>query len=113
MEHTSSDKMAEALKLLDEAAKLKKDELKSLLCDKYTHLRDLVAGAESTLAHSLADARKHAVEAATHAKEVGVEKACAFATDVDKTVRSNPWPYLGGAAAAALLLGFLLGRDRK
>jgi ElaB/YqjD/DUF883 family membrane-anchored ribosome-binding protein len=101
------------LKLLEEAAMQKKDELKSIISDKYTHLKNVIVEAESSLVKSLSDARKHAVEAAVHAKDVSVEKAKEIASDVDKSVHRNPWPYIGGTAVAALLLGYILGRNRK
>ena len=110
---TSSENIAEALKLLEEAAKQKKVELKSVMSDKYTHLRSVIMEAESGLVHSLSDAKKHAVEAAAHAKDVGVEKAKEIACDVDESVHCNPWAYIGGTAVIGLLLGYVLGRDRK
>ena len=113
MEHTSNENIAEALKLLEEAAKQKKDELKSAMSDKYTHLKSIIVEAEGSLAKSLSDARKHAVEAATHAKEVTLEKAGEIAHDVDKNVHRNPWPFIGGTAVVGLLLGYILGRNRK
>jgi ElaB/YqjD/DUF883 family membrane-anchored ribosome-binding protein len=113
MEHTSNDKIAEALKLLEEAARQKKDELKSLMSDKYTHLRDVIIETEGTLVKSLSDAGKHAVVAAAHARDVGVEKARELAGDVDKHVHHNPWQYIAGTAAVGLLLGYILGRNRK
>ena len=113
MEHTSSENIAEALKLLEEAAKQKKEELKSIMSDKYTHLRSAIVETESSLVKSLSDAGKHAVEAATHAKDVGVEKAREIAGDVDQHVHRNPWPYIGGTAVVSLLLGYILGRNRK
>jgi len=113
MEHTSGEKIAEALKLLEEAALQKKDELKSVMSDKYTHLKSVIVEAESSLAKSLSEAKKHAVEAAAHAKDVGVEKAKEIARDVDQNVHHNPWPYIGGTAVVSLLLGYILGRNRK
>lgn len=113
MEHSSHENIAEALKLLEEAAKQKKDELKHLMSDKYTHLRDLIVDAEGSLAKSLGDAKRHAIEATVHAKDVGIEKAREIAHDVDKHVHQNPWPYLAGTAALGVLLGFVLGRSRK
>ena len=113
MEHTSSENIAEALKLLEEAAKQKKDELRSVMSDKYTHLKNAIVETEQGLVKSLSDARKHAVEAAVHAKDVSVEKAREIASDVDKSVHRNPWPYIGGTAVAALMLGYILGRNRK
>ena len=113
MEHTSSEKILEALKLLEEAATQKKDELKSVVSDKYAHLRSVIVETESSLVKSLSDARTYAVEAAAHAKDVGVEKACELACDVDKSVHQSPWPYIAGAAGIGLLLGCILGRNRK
>ena len=113
MESTSSEKISEALKLLEEAATQKKDELKSMVSDKYTHLRSVIAETESSLAQSLSDAGQRAVEAAAHARDVGVEKAREVARDVDKSVHRNPWPYIAGTAVAGLLLGYILGRNRK
>jgi hypothetical protein len=36
-----------------------------------------------------------------------------LAGDVNKSVHQNPWPYIAGTAATAVLVGFLLGRSRK
>jgi ElaB/YqjD/DUF883 family membrane-anchored ribosome-binding protein len=113
MEHTSGEKISEALKLLEEAAKERKDELRNAMSDKYTHLKNAIVEGEHNLVKSLSDARKHAVEAALHAKDVGVEKVREVAHDVDKSVHHNPWPYLAGTAAVGLLLGYILGRSRK
>jgi ElaB/YqjD/DUF883 family membrane-anchored ribosome-binding protein len=110
---TSNENIAEALKLLEEAAKQKKDELRTVMTDKYTHLKNLIMENESSLVKSLSDAKKHASEAAMHAKEVSVEKAKEMASDVDKNVHRNPWPFIGGAAVVSLLLGYILGRNPK
>ncbi len=113
MEATSSENLAAALKLLEEAARQKKDELQAVMSDKYTHLRSLIMESDRSIIKSLASAKDHALETATHLKDVGVEKAHAIAGDVDKSVHQNPWPYLAGTAVAGLLLGFILGRSRK
>jgi len=113
MEHTSNEKIAEALKLLEEAAKQKKDELRTVLSDKYTNLRELFIENESSLMKSLIDKRDHAIEAVTHAKEVSIEKAKEIADDVNKSVHHNPWAYIAGTATAGLILGYMLGRNRK
>ena len=110
MEHASSEKISEALKLLEEAAKMKKDELKTVMTDKYTNLKNFIVEAESNLAKSISVAGKQAIEAAAKAKDVSVEKAREIATDVDKSVHKNPWPYIGGTAVVTLLLGYILGR---
>ena len=113
MEHASSENIAAALKLLEEAAKQKKDELRTVMSDKYTNLRSLIMEDESSLMKSLTTAKDHALEAATDVKEAGVEKAREIARDLDKGVHQNPWPYIAGSAMVGVLLACILGRSRK
>jgi ElaB/YqjD/DUF883 family membrane-anchored ribosome-binding protein len=115
MEHTttSSENFVAALKLLEDAAKQKKDELKTVMSDKYTHLRSLIMEKEGSLMKSLATAKDQALDTAEHFKEVGVEKAREIARDVDKDVHQNPWPYVAGSAVFGVLLGYILGRGRS
>ena len=111
--NTSGQNIADALKLLEEAAKQKKDELKNVMSDKYTTLRSVIMETERGFLNSVSDAKKHAAELAAHAKDVGVEKACELSREVDKSVHSNPWPFIGGTAVVSLLLGYILGRNPK
>lgn len=111
--NTSTEKIAEALKLLELAAEQKKDELKSVMSDKYTHLRTLIVETEGSFVKSLADAKRHAAETASRAKDVSVEKAREIADTVDKSAHQNPWPYIAGSAVFGLLLGGLLCRGSK
>lgn len=113
MEHTSHDKISEALKLLEETAMQKKEELSSLMTDKYTHLKHVMLANEHTLVKSLTHAKENAIEAVSSAGEAGMEKAREFAHDANKHVHRNPWAYVAGTAAAGLLLGYILGRSRK
>ncbi|MBF0505147.1 MAG: DUF883 domain-containing protein [Candidatus Omnitrophica bacterium] len=95
---TSNAKISEALELLNEAAKEKKDELKGLMVNKYSHIREaMTAGVE------------HAQEAIVQGKEKVIE----IAGDVDKRVHKDPWVYIAGAAAASLILGYFMGSKRK
>lgn len=83
-----NEKITEALKLLDEAAKEKKDELRELIAEKYENLK----------------------EATGRARELSIEKTKELASTVDESVHENPWYYIGGVAIGALLLGYILGR---
>jgi len=59
MERKSSENIAAALKLLEEAAKQKKDELRTLMSDKYTNLRSLIMEGEGSLMESLTAVKDH------------------------------------------------------
>jgi ElaB/YqjD/DUF883 family membrane-anchored ribosome-binding protein len=108
----SSEKISEALRLLEEAAKEKKDELRHLASEKYTHLKEALVDTEHAAAEALSAAQKRAVEALVHAKDVSEEKIKKAASAVDHQVHANPWPYIGGTAVVALLFGYILGRKK-
>ena len=103
MIHTaaSTEKLNEALAHLNEAAKERREEVQTLLAEKYTDLGAALGGA----AHASGDWFKE------QGREVGDTARLAAGT-VDHSVRKHPWYYIGGAAVGALLLGFLLGRHR-
>ena len=80
-------KMNKAIEQLNKAVQDKKSEIKENL----EHLK-------KTAQRSLEDTKENIVEAATN---------------VDKNVHDNAWAYIGGAAACALLAGFIAGRFSK
>ena len=109
---SNNDKIAEALRLLEDAAKGKKEELRTLVSNKYKNLKEALGEAELDMAAAVAAARKRTMEAARQAKDISLERAREIASDLDVQVRENPWPYLGGVAIGALLIGFILGRSK-
>jgi ElaB/YqjD/DUF883 family membrane-anchored ribosome-binding protein len=113
MEHRSSENIAAALTLLEEAAKQKKDELRTLMSNKCTNLRSLILENESSLVESLTTAKDRVLDAATDVKDAGVEKARKIARDVDEGVHQNPWSYIAGSAVVGVLIGYILGGSRK
>ena len=101
MERFEDKRINEALELLNAAARDKKSELQAAMEDKYTDLSSLVS------------AFTHKVKSTAAEKyEAGKQKVVDVATDIDKSVHVHPWAYIGGASAAALVFGFLLGRSR-
>ncbi len=111
-EHGNNEKLTEALKLLEEAAREKQDDLRNLVSDKYKHLKSAIGDTEHTVIESLTAAGKRTLEGTLHAKDAGAEKLKQATATVDEHVHANPWPYVGGTALAALLLGYILGRKK-
>ena len=95
----STEKFQEALALLNDAARDRGEELKKLAADKYTDLKAVLTVATNTSADWIKDRSKAAADTAKRA-----------ASTVDDSVHENPWPWIGGTAVVALVLGFLLGR---
>ncbi len=109
MENNSNDKLAEALKLLEEAAREKKEDLRTLISDKYSHLKSVLVETEHTVIDGLSDTLKREIERTIKAKNKGKRKVKEAAVAVNGQVHSNPWPYIGGVAVIALLGGYLMG----
>ena len=105
-----AERLTDALKLLEETAKEKKEELTTLLSDKYSNLKETLSDSTHNVAEKLGDVKVKAADAATRAREAGAEKAKEVAKTLDENVHRNPWPYVGGTAVVALLLGYILGR---
>ena len=101
MDRFEDKRINEALELLNNAARDKKGELQTAMENKYTDLTSMFG--------SFTEQVK---QRATETYEDGKQKVVACATGIDKSVHQNPWAYIGGAAAAAMVCGFMLGRSR-
>ena len=106
---TSSKKFEEALQLLNEAAREKKEEIQNLLGDKYSDIRRIIEQQASKQKQNL----KRAQRVAGDWIEEGEEKVREVVSDLDENVRDNPWPYISGIAVGTLLLGFILGSSSR
>jgi len=95
-------RIREALDILNSVAADEKDRLKGMISERYDSLRDFAV--------ELGEGAQRRV---ANAYSTGKEKAKELADDVDESVHANPWAYIGGAAAIALLIGFVLGRSRR
>ena len=102
MDRFEDKRINEALELLNTVARDKKAELQAAMENKYTDLSSVVS--------AFTDQMKNR---ATEKFEAGKQKVVDVASYIDKSVHKNPWAYIGGAAAAALVFGFLLGRSRR
>ena len=105
----SNKKFEDALHLLNEAAKEKKDEIQNLLGDKYTDIRRIIEQTAAKQKQSL----KRAGRVAEEWMEEGGDKLREAASEVDDRVHENPWAFIGGVAIGTLLLGFILGSSSR
>ena len=110
MTHTapSSEKLHEALELLNHAARDKGDELRQLMAGKYDDVKNVIVGAAEK---SAAWAKKEG-KAAVRLEAGAVKHVKQAAVNVDESAHGYPWPWIGGAALAGLLVGVLVNRRR-
>ncbi len=102
MNRFEDKRIEEALEILNAVARDHKAELRTAMENKYADLSSVVKAFTD-------EVKSQASEKIDDAKQ----KAGEVAAGIDKSVHKNPWAYIGGAAAAALALGFLLGRSRR
>lgn len=104
-----TSKITEAFELLNEAAKEKRHEMKELMTDRYSHIKQAVLEGATQGKQILEKAQHVAQDAIAEGREAAKKTAA----KVDKGVRENPWPYIGGVAVASLVVGYLMGSKRK
>lgn len=120
----------DALKVLDEAlAGVNPPALNDLVSNEYRNLKSALGDSARTSAAPAQDFIQNALrglgdtmapvgeysaqsyEKLAEVAAVGVEEARRIGVEVDRSVRVNPWPYLGGVAVGTLALGLILGRS--
>jgi ElaB/YqjD/DUF883 family membrane-anchored ribosome-binding protein len=106
---SDNQKIDEALNLLSEAAREKKEEVQNLLNNKFTNVRDFIQETAEKQGRNWNRIRRQA----EGVMEDGSERLKQTASEIDEKVHENPWPYIGGVALGALLLGFILGSSRR
>lgn len=94
-------RIRDALEILNSVAIEEKERLQEMMSERYNGLKEF-----------LSDAQDDAMRRLSRAYKDGKYKVKEVAGDVDRNVHDNPWAYIGGAAAIALLVGFALGRRR-
>ena len=100
------EKIEGALRLLDDAAKETKEDISGLVREKYHNLERSISKVEPIVRQQFDNVSKKTSEAYEQGRKMAKEKA----EFVDESVHTNPWSYIGGAALAGAIIGFLLGR---
>lgn len=106
MARQDTSKINEALSVLNEAARDKKEELQELLSGKYDDLKAVVSDVESEISNSAGRAAQRLEELKTSASERVMETV----QRVDRKAHEKPWKTFGWIVAGSFVIGFLLGR---
>jgi ElaB/YqjD/DUF883 family membrane-anchored ribosome-binding protein len=97
----TKEKMDEALEFLEKAAQKKKKELHRLVNEKYSGIKNIFQD-------GLVDQIKNTT---TKAMEAGEDKVKEIKDEMEKKLKDNPWPFMGGVALGCLLLGYILRKS--
>ncbi len=101
-------KIDKAIQLLNEAARDKKDALQRSVKEKLGDFKE----AFSDITERNREAIERVGMATKEAIQESAERVKEKAQEANRQVHKNPWPYIGGVAAGALVIGWLLGRNK-
>ncbi|HBA86263.1 MAG TPA: hypothetical protein DCZ95_19445 [Verrucomicrobia bacterium] len=105
---TKNRKIHEALNLLNEVAAEKKDDLQTLMSDRYADLMTMIGSKQS----QLSKVAHHSAQRVAHAKDEAAARVGDAASRVNRHVRDEPWQSLGWVAVVGFALGYVLGRKK-
>jgi ElaB/YqjD/DUF883 family membrane-anchored ribosome-binding protein len=103
-----TQKITDALEVLNEAAREQADELGSLCARKYKDLHKAVGAVE----HDVADSVRHGRERLAALRHAAADEVKSTAKTVDRKAHESPWVAMAPAVVAALAIGFLVGRKQ-
>jgi len=107
-----SKNIAEALKLLNEAAAEEATEIHDLIKKNYPELKENLFGKKERLKKKSYDTIKSKVsEKFVNARRVSEKPIKEMGTKVNDHVHGNPWPFIGTIALLSFILGLIAGRD--
>lgn len=106
------DSIKEALRVLDEAlATGKGADLKDLVTSEYQNLKSAIGEVSPRVSESVRKYGNKVYQRASDIASESVERGREIYGNVDSSVRSNPWPVIGGVALGTFALGFIFGRS--
>lgn len=100
----------EALDLLNAAAEDSADKVRGLFTNDYQNLKRILAEAKPEVKAAASGLKQVTFETVISAKNKAVTATQEAARRVDQSARENAWAYIGIAAAASSIVGFILGR---
>ena len=102
-------KIDEALGFLNRELKGKSDEIYRLICEKYTNLKEIISGATHTGKETIEKTRQTLEEVVTK----GEKKTKEIGTEIDRSVRTNPWLAVSIAAVSGFLLCYIIQAGKR
>ena len=96
-----NEKIHEALELLNQAAKEKREVLTKLMSGGYEDMKE-----------TMGDVIEKSGKTFMRAKKEAEEKLRDTAETVNTSVHHNPWPFIGGAALCGLVIGLFINPRR-
>lgn len=106
MKKQDTQKINDALELLNEAAHGQKKEFSNMLTDKFSDLKKAVLDLES----DVSDGAEEGLGWLQSCRDFAIDRTKAAATEVDRKVHEAPWSTLGLTVVGAFAVGILLGR---
>jgi ElaB/YqjD/DUF883 family membrane-anchored ribosome-binding protein len=102
------DKIDDALRVLNEAAPQKQEEIRRMIKKNYRNVKSMMKEWEEEAKDSL----ENLGDRVSQFQHDVVDQAKKTSKKVDRQVHEHPWSYIGGAALVGLAAGVLIGWRR-
>lgn len=108
--NVNSQKVRDALKVLDSVAKESSEDLEKMLKSDYKNFKRTLSHTVPKIENALEEYSSAAIDALDTAKHYAAEKVSEAAHQVDGNIRKNPYPFMIGTAVVGGLLGAALAK---
>ncbi|MCB0404327.1 MAG: hypothetical protein KDD51_06040 [Bdellovibrionales bacterium] len=102
----SPEKLNEALKILEQAAREQREEVRELVTEKFHNLKQALESVEPELKR----VGNTVVAFANKVGQAGSEEVKEAAKKVNADAHNRPWPYVGVAALAGCIFGYFIAK---
>jgi len=104
-----SDKIQSALKVLDDAASEKGQEIRSSISRSFKDLHHVLTELETGSEVAMEGLRKKG----RHLREVVQDRSAKMITEANRQFRTRPWLFIGGFALIGIGVGYLVVRKMR
>jgi len=108
--NVNSEKVRDALKVLDSVARESSEDLEKMLRSDYKSFKRTLTHAVPKIEGALEEYSSAAADALDNARQFASEKAGEVAHQVDGSIRKNPYPFMIGTAVVGGILGAAIAK---
>jgi len=102
--------ISHALRILNDATTDSSEEIRRMASKDFQKLKRVLSDVRPEIRSAFSEVKQASAQSIINMKDKVVSSTRQAARQVDEKAHSNPWYFVGGAAAVSTFLGYFLGR---